>query len=269
MSEESVVESATNVAESAFGVQSDGIETVTETPKLDPIEEHARAKGWRPESEFNGNPEDFVSAKEYMRVGEMIDRQKNLERQLKAVAKQNQDMYKKFQDAEIQGYQRAVEELKLSRQEALEVGDAARADQITDQMNSYKETINQEQQKAKQAQVSPDVVDFCERNKDWFRVDQKLTQLAIIRDHELRIKHPEKTDSEIFQIVENEFSPRKRANPPPVATPSRSSESVSKTKFSINDLTRDERDVFNGIKQADPNFTVDQYVKQLKEIGAR
>jgi hypothetical protein len=254
-----------------------GMESVSEVETVEtsvnPTEEKARAKGWRPQEEFDGNPEDFVSAKEYIRVGEIIDRTKNVERMLNAVSKQNQEMYKKFQDAEIQGYKRAVEELKLNRQAALDVGDSVQADQITEQMTAYKDTITQEEQKLKQNQIPQETLEFLQRNKDWFGVDQKLTRLTILKEEELRLNHPEKSQSEILEMVEVEMSPHsKKAGKPtprPLATPNRSSESPARTKHSISDLSRDEKDVYNGIKQADPTYTVDAYIQQLKDIGAR
>ena len=251
-----------------------------EETKSNPVEDQARAKGWRPESEFEGNPEDFVSAKEYMRVGEMIDRQKKLERQIEkqlgiinSVAKQNQDMYKKFQDAEVQGYQRAVEELRRDRQEALDVGDTVRADQITDEMNVYKETIKQGEQQAKQSPAwSPEVTEFVERNKSWFGPNPQLTQLAMVRDRELRIRYPGKSEEDILQMVENEFSPEKvenKSSAKPLAAPNRSSDPSVKVKYGINDLSKDEKSIFAGIKQVDPSYTVDKYIQQLKDLGAR
>ena len=260
-------------------IQEISIEAPVEEVKVNPTEDEARSKGWRPQDEYNGNPEDFVSAKEYLRVGEMIDRQKYLEKQVHLISKQNQDMYKKFSDARVEGYNRAIEDLKFQRKEALELGDADTADKISEQMDTYKKTVAQEQQQVKQ-NSSPDITDFLQRNSDWFNVDQKLTKLAIIEDQKLRLVHPEKSDSEIFKMVEDLYSPRAkkatgdRLSPPPVATPSRSSEVSTKTKYSINDLTHEEKTIYKGIHSAlegkdKEEFTVDSYVQQLKAIGAK
>ena len=238
-----------------------------DTPEVS-IESQAKEKGWISKEDYKGDPEEFVSAKEYLRVGSMIARHKDLERKLDVVARQNQELIGKFREADMNGYKRAIAELQQQRKEALEMGDAMQADQITQQMDEYKATVKQAEQQVKQAQWSPEVINFKQRNSEWFGVDQRLTHLAVIKDQEFRIKHPDKSEAEILQMVENEVSPKRTATrPTPVATPNRTSVSVG--KLGINDLNKDERDHYKVIKSVNTDFTVNEFVDQLKLYGAR
>ena len=236
------------------------------------IEEQAKAKGWNPDHDGPNK----VSAQEYMRVGSMIGRQKYLEKQLELISKQNQEMFKKFQDAEIKGYKRGIEELKIQRKEALELGDATRADAITQEMDEYKQTIAAEEAKAKQNQVPPDVLEFVTRNSEWFGKDQRLTQLATIKEREYEIMHPDKSRHEILKLVEesiNVVRGVKKETPRPVAAPSRNA-IPGTAATSMNDLNREERDMYKTIHshlkgQDQKEFTVDKYIEQLKVLGVR
>jgi hypothetical protein len=50
-------------------------EVVTETPvELSPDEQRAMEHGWRPKEEWEGDPEDWVSAREFNRRGELFAR---------------------------------------------------------------------------------------------------------------------------------------------------------------------------------------------------
>lgn len=269
MSEENQVVEAEVVSDV---VSNDASLAQVEAPVEQSIEDQAKEKGWNPD--YTGS--NKVSAEEFMRVGSMIGRQKYLERQLDLISKQNQDMFKKFQDAEITGYKRAVEELKIQRREAVELGDVNRVDSITQQMDEYKQTIATEEQKAKQNAVPIEAMDFINRNSSWFGKDQRLTNLAMIKEKEYEILHPDKSRVEVLQMVEDSMNVVRgvrKETPRPVAAPSRNA-IPGGSNASVNDLSKDERDMYKAIHTSlrgkdQKDFTVDKYIDQLKQLGVR
>lgn len=106
--------------------------------QTNPHEEQARSLGWQPKEDFQGNPEDWRSAKDFIERGEMIGRirsqsQKiqNIEQALKHVTTQNANVY-------ANGYKQAIEELKVQRRQALVDGDVVAADDISERIDATK-----------------------------------------------------------------------------------------------------------------------------------
>jgi len=106
--------------------------------QTNPHEEQARSLGWQPKDEFQGNPEDWRSAKDFIERGEMIGRirsqsQKiqNIENALKHVTTQNANVY-------ANGYKQAISDLKAQRRAALEDGNVVLADDISQQIDATK-----------------------------------------------------------------------------------------------------------------------------------
>ena len=58
-----------------------------ETPELSPIEQKAISMGWRPKDQFEGDEEEFIDAKEFVRRQPLFDRIENQNKQLKNVTK--------------------------------------------------------------------------------------------------------------------------------------------------------------------------------------
>jgi len=52
-------------------------------PKADPLADKARASGWRPKEEFEGDPDEWVDAGEFVRRKPLFDQIHNLKKQAK------------------------------------------------------------------------------------------------------------------------------------------------------------------------------------------
>src|SRR5574343_553334 len=104
MSEELQVQVEQNVLESQ----------TTETPAVtvDPFEEQAREQGWKPKEEYEGDPNKWKPAKEFVERGELFGKIDTLGRELKETKKalkMLQEHNAKIKETE---YARAVSELK-------------------------------------------------------------------------------------------------------------------------------------------------------------
>ena len=68
-----------------------------EQPTLSPIEEKAIQMGWRPKDQFEGDEEEFIDAKEFVRRQPLFDRIENQNKQLKIFSqRQHASQYPKL-----------------------------------------------------------------------------------------------------------------------------------------------------------------------------
>jgi len=110
-------------------------------PEREPThdEQLASNNGWRPKDEWEGEPEDWVSAREFNRRGELFSRiakygneNREMRESLKKLFNHNRVLF----DA---GYKKAIGDLKGERAEAIEEGDTRKLVAIEDQMESLKD----------------------------------------------------------------------------------------------------------------------------------
>jgi hypothetical protein len=110
-------------------------------------EQKAMAGGWRPEHEWEGDPEDWVRAREFNRVGDLMSRITSQGRQLGALEGKFAEAQKLI-SASDRVTQRLVKEavaktkrdLKAQRRSAMEEGDHAVVDEIDEQLDELKDT---------------------------------------------------------------------------------------------------------------------------------
>ncbi len=162
-------------------------EVVADTPQITPEEQLARDHGWRPQDEWDGNPDDWIPAKEFNFRGELYGRiakyGHELKEQREALRKMF-DQHRKLYDA---GYSKAVADLKAQKLNALEENDSRRVMLIDDEIDALKE---QHQAKIKDfddsvtpkttdTQVQHEIV-FNQWNtvNGWYNADPMLRQEA-------------------------------------------------------------------------------------------
>lgn len=130
-------------------------EEVPETPVT--VEQRARAMGWRPKSEYRGDPANFTDAAEFVRRAdeslpltrnELRRAQQKLieqERELAAVKESARQFAEFHRNVEQQAYERARAELRRQRAEARNSFDVDRELQIEDELERLD---NEQRQKA-------------------------------------------------------------------------------------------------------------------------
>lgn len=173
------------------------------------IEQTARNMGWRPQEEYKGNPEKWVSAEEFVERGEHVmpilrENNKRLQKELentkgqintlKQAFEESQESIKALKQHYDESTARAVEAAKRSLRDELrtarESGDTEAEFAIMDKLDELRDTERKakETPKAKEApkkkndsqpNADPEVTAWYEE-REWFGVDKKRTK-AITR----------------------------------------------------------------------------------------
>lgn len=242
----------------------------TETPKLTAAEEKAMEQGWVPQEEWEGDPEQWRPAKEFLDRGELFKKIEDQNRTIKEFKKALEDLkghHAKTRDTE---YKRALDTLKAQKVQAIEEGDAQSVVKIDDQIDLVKE----EQRKlATQAyepavqELNPEFVAWTERNR-WYERDDSMKLFADALGQRLAAagKSPSAVLAEVERQVREEF-PHKFKNPNR-DKPGAVEGSVSKggkAGGSTIQLSDDERRVMQRFVRTGV-MTEKQYIDELKRV---
>lgn len=173
------------------------------------FEQEALQNGWKPQEQWDGDPERWVDAETFVRRGEEIlpivrAENKKLKEQLAQTAQMVQSLQQKVNggDETIKALQEAHEDtlkraltqqrLELTQQlkQAQEEGDAAAVVQLEDQLEEVK-AQQKELKDGKKAPAEPQQVPedplFTQfkSDNDWFGVDRRKTNFALAVGQEL------------------------------------------------------------------------------------
>lgn len=240
--------------------------------KSDPFTDRALELGWRPQEEWNGAPEDFVDAKEFVRRQPLFDKIDHQSKELRAL-KQAFDAFKthhsKVKEAE---YNRALAALKAEKRRALSEGETERALAIEDKVEEIQEQKAQFEQEAASVQVDepavarPEFVRWRGEN-NWYGQDRAMTAFADKLGVELHQQglSPQDILTQITRETRKEFAhkfknpARERAGS--VEGGSRAG-NRSEPEFQLSD---DERRIMNKIV-AMGGITKEQYIADLKKV---
>ena len=126
-----------------------------EEVQLSESENKATELGWVPKDQWEGNPDEWVSAKQFLQRGELFGRINsykheviNLKKTVDALVKHNEKVY----DA---GYKDAIKSLKQEKREALREGDTERVLDIEDRIEELEtEHVEKKQEFKQEVQVN-------------------------------------------------------------------------------------------------------------------
>ena len=150
--------------------------------KVDPFVEKAMELGWRPQEEWDGAPEDFIEAKEFVRRQPLFDKISGLSKTVKQL-EQALDAFKVHHSRVKENeYNRALEQLKKARRQAISDGEAEQALQIEDkieEIEGQKQDFEEELRKQPQTSRSPDpaFTSWMQANP-WYQKDRAMTAFA-------------------------------------------------------------------------------------------
>lgn len=191
----------------------------TDTPSGDDgdVEEQARALGWKPESEFDGNPGKWTDAEQFLEM-----HSKNNGALRKALAAQAKDLeslkkqmagmdsaHKKIFEMQIKKqkdeFDQQVAFLKAQKREALRSGEHETAADIDEQLDGLRERgpelpdLPDNTPKANNIdwRKNPVMVDWATRNP-WFTKDKELTAFAGGTGQALRANNPDMDFAELL-----------------------------------------------------------------------
>ena len=265
MSEETLV--ATTGAE-----PTDIITQPTET-SVDPYEDTAREQGWKPKEDYEGDPEKWKPAKEFVERGELFGKIDTLGKELKETRKalkMLQEHHTKVKETE---YKRAVDELKALQKRHLEEGNSDGYLETTELLTDLKAEQKSREVYAENAPATPDprFVSWVNANS-WYSKDAELREYADVVGMGYANKNPNLDPEEVLQYVTAQVKARfkdKFVNPnrskPSAVEGANTSQAANKNSFELSD---DERRVMNSFMRAGvigPNgMTKEDYISQVR-----
>jgi len=156
----------------------------TQVPgELTPVQQEALQQGWVPKEEFDGDPERWVDAGEFVRRGELFRKIESQSKELKDVKKALSELAKHNSKIREVEYNRALEGLKAQKKEALSEGDADRVVDIDDKIDlvkdQQKQLQNQLHQEAQQQtpEVHPELAGWIAKNP-WYETNPEMRKFA-------------------------------------------------------------------------------------------
>ena len=172
-------------------------------------------QGWVPQDEWEGDPDQWRPAKEFLDRGELFKKIEDQNRTIKEFKRALDDLKGHHAKTRETEYARAIQALKAQKIAALEEGDAAAVVKLDDQIDLVKD----EQSKLKQAaieqpqeQLNPEFTNWVDKNK-WYETSQPMRAYADALGRDLAYKgmSPSEVLKEVERQVRDEF-PQKFRN---------------------------------------------------------
>ena len=256
-----------------------------EAQEYSPDEQRAMEFGWKPKDEWDGDPEDWVSAKQFNQRGELFSRISKLQHSLKNTEETTKKLIehnKKLYDA---GYRKALSDLKSEKKEAIENGDTSRIFQIDEQIDELKEqhveAVREFEKEVKTA--TPDINPAFEQwvsNNNWYQSDKRLRAYAdgvaqeIVDEARSKGVQPDfgKLLAEVTKEIRTKFPERFQRQRESGAVDSGGSRQAGTTKTSAsskgwNALPDDAKEIGMGFVRSG-TFTKEDYAKQYFQINS-
>lgn len=249
---------------------------------VDPLEEAARAKGWVPQEEWEGNPEDWRTAKEFIDRSSFFDKinsQNKQIRELQKTIKQFAEHHEKYKQQEAD---RLVAALKAQKVEALEAQDYATVADIDEKIAEAKEEARKPAASSTQAIESEDFVSFRDQNS-WYGSDEEMTEEAdaLGMAYAIKLQNNGKvpTDAIVLDYVHKQIRklyPEKFNTRPQGGSPvTQASQTTGKGvqvkskagKASASDLTSDQRRIGETFVERGIIKSLDDYAVELQQMG--
>ena len=239
-------------------------------PQLSDVEQQALEQGWRPQEEWEGDPDKWRPAKEFVERGELFGKIDHMGRELKETKKalrMLQDHHTKVKETE---FQRAVQELKALQKQHLESGDSDGYLETTELLTDLKAEQKARQVMEQTAPKGPDprFLSWVDTNK-WYAQDPEMREFA----DGIGLKHardnPDKDPSEVLTYVvaqvkrafPDSFKNQNRERPSPVEG-STTRRAVKSDSFALTD---DEKRVMNTFVRQGV-MTKDEYISEIKRM---
>lgn len=120
-------------------------------------EEKAREMGWRPQEEWDGDPERWMPAEEFVERNERLKTRGDkilqadnakLTKELDELKHTVTDLKSYLTKNEQRAYQRALDDLKSKQRQAVEEGDTAAFDAVQKQMEKVQKQASEDQEQA-------------------------------------------------------------------------------------------------------------------------
>ena len=238
--------------------------------QVDSYEEQARQQGWKPKEEYEGDPDKWRPAKEFVERGELFGKIDSMGKELKETRKalkMLQEHHSKVRETE---YNNALKELKALQKKHLEEGNSDGYLEATELLTDLKA-----EQKAREvitkntpAQPDPRFVAWANENK-WYQQDQEMKQYADVVGLGYAQANPGLDPEEVLEYVtaqvksrfKDKFVNPNRSKPNSVEGAS----TPASNKSSAIELSDEERKVMNTFIRQNI-MTKEEYLAEIKKM---
>jgi hypothetical protein len=174
-------------------------------------ESEAKAQGWKPQEEFNGDPGKWVDAETFVNRGEQYvgilkDKYDRLEQRLREQEQLTSDvktLYNRQAEADKAKIAELVTQLEARREQAVTEGDGAAFSQLDRQLSQARDAqkaLEKPAHQQPQAQLKPWAQEWMSQN-EWYGRDESATAVAETYAKRLRADHPGLSEREFLNKV--------------------------------------------------------------------
>ncbi len=257
-----------------FEVPEEVPEIEEKAAKTDTYEQKARDMGWVPEDDYEGDKDEWIDAKEFVKreplfkkIKDKSTRIKTLEHKMDKQGIIVKEMISHIHDVESIARERAIRELKKDYKTAVRDEDEAKASEIDKEMDKLREPRPAPEDKVAQEQT-PEFIAWLDNNA-WYseNTDMKefadafgatLTKRGVYGDEMLG-----KVADAVKKAYSDKFTNPRRAEPSTVEGVK--GKAPSKTKYSRSDLSPDQKLVHDAF--VDGGMDSQTYIGQMVERG--
>ena len=275
--EDELVEEVEIVEDEPGDVESD------ESDQSDPDAEAAMQSGWRPKDEWDGDPEEWVSAREFNRRGELMRKIHNQNRQIKqldSVVNTLANQQKKIYGA---GYEKAKRELKSQLREATKEGDDASAEVIEQRLEQLEQVAKQDAAALtvppSQPAVAPEFEPWVNRNS-WFKDRPEMRAYAEVIGLRYAQDNPDATNNQVYEHITKEVKTRfperfgtvKKQSSGRPGSPVESGDNLTSNRggpVARVSLTSEEKEVGRTLVKRGLYKNMNEYASDLKKFGVK
>ena len=157
----------------------EGVQIEGESKPTSKWEMQAREAGWVPLEEWEGDPEDHVDAREFVKRGELFHKISSQSSEIKELKKAIGALTEHHQKVKETEFKRALEYLKQQKKAALEEGDADKLLAVDEAIDTLKAEKAEEEKAAPEQKQGPSqhFVQWVQQNQ-WYLKDPELRAFA-------------------------------------------------------------------------------------------
>lgn len=244
--------------------------TEVQQPQYTEQEQLALEKGWKPKSEYTGDPSKWRSAETFLALDEPLKRIESQSKELRRVREALEALHTHHKRVKESEYDRALKTLQEARKTAFRDGETEQAFAIEDrieELKSERENIVIPELPLDEPQVAPEFLAWTESNS-WYTADKKMRAVADVIGLELHSQGVppaevlKRVAVEIRKEFPHKFQNEKTARPNAVESSTRSPGKSTDT-FQISD---EDRRIMRKIVSTGV-MTEAEYIKELKAVS--
>ena len=262
------------------------IDNIQEVPNELTHEERAAQTGWVPQEDWvaaGKAADDWVSAKEYNRVGEMMERMKSQSSQIKGLEKKVERMSETasqlsehHRKVKEQARAEALDTLKQMKKDALEMGDYDTVLEVDDKLaEAHREVIEEPSEDLQE--LPPAIQNWVDTN-EWYEADPVLRGAmdALVQDEMARNPSREndpvgllnEVSAKLKQEFPSKFGRQERPNTPAVSEPGEGNvrSKAAGKKYTQKDLNPEQKKIGQTFVASGAFENLSQYAEELAKL---